>query len=96
MSKARKGQKKPTSIYLEAENQGDIDKIKLFFCFNCRIPLIEYKGRVATIVPGDTPFKVGTMLKCKGNVQLRDGTWEECGMYYGFHGIVYTLNPEES
>jgi len=96
MSKARKGQKKPTAIFLEAEVDGTGDKTKLFFCFNCRIPLIEYRGRVASIVPGDTPFKVGTMLKCKGNVQLRDGGWEECGMYYSFHGIIYTQDPQVS
>lgn len=94
MGKAIPSTRKPTAVFLEAEVEGEKDKIKMFFCFNCRIPLIEYTGRVILIVPGRVPFEPSTVLKCKGNVKRRDGTFEECGYFYSFIGTVYTKIPE--
>ncbi len=95
MAKAVQGQKKITSVWLEGELNADgYDKRKLFKCFNCGIPTIQYKGKVMTIVPGNTPYTPGTILKCKGNVRREDGTYEQCGMEFAFMGVVYTKNPE--
>lgn len=94
MSKSAPGIKKITTVWLDAENEGDGDKTKMFFCFNCRIPIIEYEGHIMQIVPGHSPYNPSTILKCKGSVQRRDGSWEECGLYYSFAGSVYTRNPE--
>ena len=96
MSKAQQGQRKVTTVWLDAETEGVGDKTTLFFCFNCRIPLIEYEGNVLTIVPGKSPYSPNTTQKCKGTVKLRNGEWEECGMYYSFQGAIYTENPTES
>ncbi len=94
MAKSLPSTKKITSVYLEPEVEGEGDKIKMFFCFNCKVPIIEYTGKVVTIIPGRTPYTPSTILKCKGSVQRRDGDWEECGIYYSFLGSVYTKNPE--
>lgn len=94
MGKASPSAKKPTTIFLEPEISGAGDKVKMFFCFNCRIPLIEYTGKVITVIPGHHPYEPSTVLKCKGNVQKRDGIWETCGYYYSFIGSVYTRDPE--
>jgi len=89
MAKNLPTSKKPTTIWLEPEG-GDT---KMFFCFNCRIPIIEYNGSVMQIVPGHSPYTPGTVLKCKGSVQ-RNGEWHECGMLYSFVGAIHTRNPE--
>ena len=96
MSKSQKGQKKISTIWLESETGKDGDKRKMFYCFNCRTPLIEYIGHVKTIVPGRNPYNPSTILKCKGSVQRSDGIWEDCGMYYSFAGSVYTKIPEST
>lgn len=96
MGKSLKGSKKVTTVWLEPETEGDHDKVKMFYCFNCRIPLIEYSGNVTEIVPGNSPLEPGTILKCKGSVQRQDKQWEECGMYYRFQGAVYTAHPEST
>ena len=90
MSKSLPGQKKITTVWLESEiGSGGNDKTKMFYCFNCRIPLIQYKGNVVTIVPGSQPYEPSTILKCKGNIPNANGTWEECGVHYSFAGTVY-------
>lgn len=95
MSKSKEGQQKICSVWLDAEIDDDgTDKIKLFFCFNCRVPLIEYEGRVITIVPGNTPYTPSTLLQCKGSVKKRNGEWETCGMFYSFMGSIYTQLKE--
>jgi len=94
MSKSAPGIKKSVVIWLDSENEAFGDKRKMFFCFNCRIPIIEYEGDAIQIVPGGSPYIPNTTLKCKGSVQRRDGTWENCGMYYTFAGLVHTRNPE--
>lgn len=86
--------KKVTSIWLEPEIDGYDDKLKMFYCFNCRMPLIEYQGNIINIVPGRHPYTPSTVHKCKGSVQRKDGTWEECGMMYSFIGSAYTKIPE--
>lgn len=94
MAKNLPSTKKITSVFLEPEIEGSGDKVKMFFCFNCRIPIIEYQGQVTTIIPGHSPYTPSTALKCKGSVQRHDGEWENCGMYYSFVGAIYTKNPE--
>ena len=94
MSKSAPSSRKVCTIWLDSENEGYGDKRKMFFCFNCRIPIIEYEGNVIQIVPGGSPYTPNTVLKCKGSVQRRDGDWEECGMFYSFASVVYTRNPE--
>ena len=95
MGKAQKGIKKSVTVWLDAENEEDYqDKVKMFFCFNCRIPLIEYQGNVASIIPGRSPYVPATILKCKGSVQVGVGEWEECGEYFSFVGTVYTKFPK--
>ena len=95
MAKPEKSQKKVTTVWLESEvgARGN-DKTKMFFCFNCRIPLIQYTGGIMTVVPGGAPYIPSTVLKCKGNVQNSDGTWEECGQLYSFVGSIYTKDPQ--
>ena len=92
--KSKIGQKKVCTIWLEPEIEGYGDKVKMFFCFNCRIPIIEYRGNIMEIVPGGSPYNPSTILKCKGSVRKDDGTWEACGMYYSFVAAVYTKDPE--
>jgi len=96
MGKAIPSTKKLTTVFLEPEVEAYSDKVKMFYCFNCRTPIIEYTGRVMTIVPGRSPVEPSTRLKCKGSVQRRDGEWEECGVYYSFVGSVYTKTPEST
>lgn len=94
MGKSAPSTKKVCTVWLESEVEGQRDKTKMFFCFNCRVPLIEYEGSVIQVVPGSSPYTPNTSLKCKGSVQRRDGEWETCGMFYTFASIVYTQNPE--
>lgn len=96
MGKPAKGTRKPVTIWLEPEKEDEDhqDKIKLFYCFNCRIPLIEYQGNAMSIIPGRSPYTPATILKCKGSKQIGTGEWEKCGMYYSFVGVVYTKFPK--
>lgn len=94
MGKNLPGIKKVCTVWLEAENEGYEDKLKMFFCFNCRIPIIEYTGKVMQLVPGGSPYTPSTVLKCKGSVQRRDGSWEDCGMFYSFIDSVRSENPK--
>ena len=94
MSTTAPGVKKPCTVWLEAEIEGYSDRKKIFFCFNCRIPIIEYTGNVMQVVPGSSPYTPSTILKCKGSVPTKDRDWESCGMYYSFVDAVRTSNPE--
>ena len=96
MGKPLRGTRKPVTVWLEPEKEGRDykDKVKMFFCFNCRIPLIEYQGKVMSIIPGRSPYVPATILKCKGSLQIGVGEWEECGMYFSFVGTVYTKFPK--
>ena len=84
MGKNIPGTKKVCTVWLEAEVEGNGDKKKMFFCFNCRVPILKYFGRITEIVPGGPPVEPYTEIKCKGSVQREDGQWEECGQYYCF------------
>ena|SRR3990167_786899 len=93
MGQSLKTMKKVCTIWLDAEiGEGGYDKDKMFFCFNCRVPLIEYSGNVMSAVPGKAPYEPSTVLKCKGSVRNGNGEWMECGMYYVFKEAVYTKN----
>ena len=94
MGHTNPGQKKTCTVWLEPEVEGEGDKQKMFYCFNCRIPIIQYRGTIATIVPGNQPYTPNTIIKCKGSLQTRDGVWEECGQYYVFMGAAYSRDPE--
>ena len=95
MARPEKGQKKVTTVWLEPEIDGYSDKTKMFFCFNCRVPVIQYTSNVVSIVPGGSPYNPSTSLKCKGSVQdIVNGTWAECGQFYSFVAAVYTKSPE--
>lgn len=95
MGKATPGQKKCTTVWLESEiGSAGNDRLKMFYCFNCRIPLLQYSGRIMTVVPGSQPYEPGAVIKCKGNVPNQYGGWEECGHYFSFVGSVYTRAPE--
>jgi hypothetical protein len=88
-----RGNKKVTTVWLEPENIGSRPVEKIFFCFSCRVPLIQYTGKVVTVVPGDQPYEPSTILKCKGSVK-KGNIWEECGHYFCFVGSVFTKNPQ--
>lgn len=90
--RAVRSQKKVTTVWLEPEKTCKSDWEKMFYCFNCRSPLIQYTGKVITIVPGDQPYEPSTIIKCKGNI--KKGTmWEECGYYFCFIATVFTKKP---
>lgn len=67
--KSKKSSKKIVSVWLEPENfrSGD-PKEKLFYCFNCKTPLVKYSGNVGRIIPGDVPFSPGVTHICRGDV----------------------------
>ena len=98
MSQARKGQNKVCTIWLEPEiGINGTDKMKMFYCFNCRIPILKYIGKVFSVIPGNAPYNPSTVLKCKGNVRYeQEGEWEECGMQYAFVAGVYTKNYQST
>ena len=52
----------PTTVTLVADAE---DKLKIFFCFSSQTPLIQYKGRVISVLPGLSPYEPYTILKCK-------------------------------
>ena len=92
-----KSTKKVTTVWLDAEvGYNGNDRKKMFFCFNCRVPLIEYRGDITQIVPGGSPYNPSTILKCKGSVKNEYQEWEECGQYYSFVASVQTKDPQES
>lgn len=89
--KVRDSEKKVVTVWLDPDSLED-DRLKMFFCFNCRTPLIEYSGNVTQIVPGEHPYEPKTVLKCSGKVWHRDLA-EQCGVFYAFMGNVQTKNP---
>lgn len=100
--KTLKSHKKVITVWLEPEIIEGENREKIFFCFSCRIPLVQYTGRVTSIIPGDHPYEPATILKCKGNVkqEVKDNNgmvikseWRECGNYYSFVSSVFTKNP---
>lgn len=94
MAKEKTGTKKVCTIWLESEVEGTRDKLKMFYCFNCRVPICQYRGAMIQVIPGGTPYEPYSEHKCKGNVRNTYGEWETCGMYYIFASTVFTKNPE--
>ena len=100
--KPQPSQVKITTVWLEAEGLNNNFIWRLFHCINCRIPLIEYNGTVASIVPGDQPYIPSTRLECKGKVWREDKRYPgesqpfDCGMIYVFMGTSYTLDPKQT
>lgn len=97
--KPQPSQVKVTTVWLEAE--GTAEEVneegiwRLFHCINCRVPVIEYNGKVVSIAPGDQPYVPATRLECKGKT-WRDNQPHDCGMVYVFMGTAYTQNPEQT
>ncbi len=91
MGRSAPGQKKVTTVWLEEEAMSGH---RMFFCPNCKIPVVKYKGRISKIIPGNTPYEPYTLLKCKGTVRREDGEWENCGQHYVFQFGIQTKNPE--
>lgn len=90
MAKAVKSAKKVTSVFLESETRENRQRLKMFFCPNCRTPIAQYKGTYVTIVPGQHPYEPLTLHKCKGTFKNEEGDWEECGYFYSFVSVVQT------
>ncbi len=96
MGRAKKGQRKVTTIWLEPEiGYGGKDELKLFKCFNCGVPVMQYSGYVKTIVPGKPPMEPASYVKCKGSKQNSQLEWENCGHYFSFVSSVYTRDVVE-
>ena len=90
--KVQDSEKKPTTVWLDPDNFNE-SRIKLFHCYNCRAPVLEYNGTVASIIPGGVPITPNTSQQCKGKV-WHDTQVEKCGIYYSFMGSVQTEDPE--
>ena len=96
MPKPLKSEKKVTSVWLAAEKDPKGEYIlKLFRCFNCSVPVVQYQGDAIRVVPGYHPYTPKTVLKCKGNTKNENGVWEECGIYYCFMGVADTKKFKE-
>ncbi len=54
-------------------------KVKMFFCHNCQNPILQYKGDVAWVVPGELPLELPTFIKCSN---------KNCGRVYSFTSII--------
>jgi len=90
--KVQDSEKKITTVWLDPDN-ADNSRIKLFHCFNCRTPVLEYSGKVVSIIPGGAPISPNTQQQCKGKVW--HGTQvEKCGIFYTFMGSVFTVDPQ--
>jgi hypothetical protein len=66
----------PTTVTLVADPH---NIIKMFFCFNCQAPTLQYKGTIMTMVPGIGIVEPYTLQKCKNS---------RCPMVYSFMPIV--------
>ena len=82
--------KKLTTVILEAEKIQGEDRHNMFYCYNCRTPVIQYQGDILHVVPGQHPYEPSTVIKCKGNRKNEAGVWEECGYYFSFLSTVYS------
>ena len=47
------------------EKHGDPDDVHMFFCPNCGQPILQYKGRIAFILPGAAPCNMPVIVECK-------------------------------
>lgn len=68
-----------TSVYLAQDSDDHTNsKLKMFFCFQCQTPAIQYRGKVITVIPGEPIVEIGTVYKCKN---------QRCNMVYCFRAI---------
>ena len=68
-----------TSVYLTKDADDHTNsRLKMFFCFNCMAPIVQYRGRVITIIPGEPVIQIGTVTKCKN---------QRCSQLYCFRAI---------
>lgn len=68
-----------TSVYLFQDlDDHENKKLKMFFCYNCMTPIVQYRGRVTTIIPGEPIIELGTVIKCKNT---------RCSQLYCFRAI---------
>ncbi len=51
-----------TSVILEPNEDATI--LKMFYCPDCRTPIIQYSGEVAMIVPGAIPCTLPVICLC--------------------------------
>jgi len=69
-------QVKVTSVVLSHEkDEYGQKRLKMFFCWNCQNPMFQYVGRAIAITPGETPYTLPIILKCKrcnNTIQLVD------------------------
>ena len=55
------------------------DNINIFHCPYCGNKMIQFKGDIAQILPGEVPMKLSTILRCSNN---------KCRRNYCFRDIV--------
>lgn len=79
-----KTHKKVTTIILEEDELNGEGIEQMWYCPNCRSPVLQYKGSVMHIVPGMHPYEPSTKIKCKGTKMDHKGIRVECNTYYAF------------
>ena len=54
-------------------------RLKMWFCPNCQNPVIQYKGEMSYVLPGDLGIAPSTYIKCSNS---------RCRKIYSFQSIV--------
>ena len=71
-----------TTVTLAPEyDDPKMEKVYIFHCPRCGNKLIQYKGFVASILPGMAPVSLPVILKCSNN---------KCNQKYAFSGFAQT------
>lgn len=70
---------KLASVWLDV---GDSQGLQMFYCPSCRYPILQYKGDVVTILPGDSPSQLPLVVQCKGR---------NCGKKYVFNLMLRSV-----
>jgi len=86
--KPLKTHKRVITVILEEDELNNEGIPHMFYCFHCRIPVLQYTGSVMHVVPGMHPYEPSTALKCKGTAFNNGGNREECNHYYAFLSTV--------
>ncbi len=69
-----------TSVWLTPDvNDPHNMRLKMFFCPNCRTPILQYKGFITKIIPGELPVDLPIVIKCPNT---------ECNQRYSVQGIT--------
>lgn len=67
-----------TSVWLTPDlDDPHNSRLKMFFCPTCRTPVIQYKGFISKIVPGELPVELPTVIQC-----------QNCKSHYCFQSIM--------